>query len=334
MTPFIFSETVLYYNHDTREGYKISSGVFLMYDVLIIGAGPAGLTAGIYAARGGLKTGIIEMGMPGGQAASTEKIENYPGFPEGIGGYELMNKFHQQAQAYGAEFIFEEVQTLELKGPVKKITTDMKTLEAKAVIIAAGSKPRPLNIPGEETFHGRGVSYCATCDGAFFKGKKVIVVGGGDAALEEGTYLTKFADEVSIIHRRTGFRAAQIAINRAKNNAKIHFILDTVVEEVLGSDHVEGVRIRNIQTQEIQTLPADGVFVYVGTEPNDKFLQGELEVEDRGHIKTGELLQTNIPGVFAAGDIRNTPLRQVATAVGDGALAAVEVEKYLAELED
>lgn len=313
-------------------GYKIKKGcVNKMYDVLIIGAGPAGLTAGIYTSRGGLKTGIIEMGMPGGQAGSTEKIENYPGFPEGIGGYELMNKFHLQAQAYGAEFIFEEVQSFELEGNIKKLHTDSQTLEAKAVIIAAGSKPRLLNISGEQAFHGRGVSYCATCDGAFFKGKKVVVIGGGDAALEEGSYLTKFADEVIIIHRRGEFRAAQIAVQRAKNNSKIRFILNAVVEEILGSDHVEGVKIRDLKTDEESTLTADGVFIYIGTEPNDKFLKGELDVDKRGYIITDALLQTNLNGVFAAGDIRETPLRQVATAVGDGALAAVEVEKYLAE---
>lgn len=304
-----------------------------MYDVLIIGAGPAGLTAGIYTSRGGLKTGIVEMGMPGGQAASTEKIENYPGFPEGIGGYELMNKFHLQAQAYGAEFIFEEAQSLDLQGNVKKIHTESQTLESKAVIISAGSKPRLLNIPGEQAFHGRGVSYCATCDGAFFKGKKVVVIGGGDAALEEGSYLTKFADEVIIIHRRADFRAAEIAVQRAKNNSKIRFIYNTIVEEILGSDHVEGVKIRDLKTDEQSVLSADGIFIYVGTEPNDKFLKGELKVDKKGYILTGNLLQTNINGVFAAGDIRDTSLRQVATAVGDGALAAVEVEKYLAEID-
>lgn len=304
-----------------------------MYDVLIIGAGPAGLTAGIYTSRGGLKTGIVEMGMPGGQAASTEKIENYPGFPEGIGGYELMNKFHLQAQAYGAEFIFEEAQSLDLQGNVKKIHTESQTLESKAVIISAGSKPRLLNIPGEQAFHGRGVSYCATCDGAFFKGKKVVVIGGGDAALEEGSYLTKFADEVIIIHRRADFRAAEIAVQRAKNNSKIRFIYTTIVEEILGSDHVEGVKIRDLKTDEQSVLSADGIFIYVGTEPNDKFLKGELKVDKKGYILTGNLLRTNINGVFAAGDIRDTSLRQVATAVGDGALAAVEVEKYLAEMD-
>lgn len=304
-----------------------------MYDVIIIGAGPAGLTAGIYAARGGLKTAIVEVAMPGGQAASTEKIENYPGFPNGIGGYELMNAFHQQATAFNCEFIFEGVKELRLQGTTKQIITDSQTLEAKTVIIAAGSKPRPLGVNGEDMFHGRGVSYCATCDGAFFRNKKVVVVGGGDAALEEGTYLTKFADEVTIVHRRAGFRAAQIAVNRAKDNPKIRLELHTVVEEILGSDKVEGVRLKNVQTGETKDMAADGVFIYVGTEPNAQFKHGELEVDERGYIRTNELLATNIPGVYAAGDIRTTPLRQVATAVGDGALAAIEVEKYLAEHE-
>lgn len=304
-----------------------------MYDVIIVGAGPAGLTAGIYASRGGLKTAIVEMGMPGGQAASTEKIENYPGFSDGIGGYELMNAFHQQASAFGAEFIFEQVQRLDLKGEVKKVETDAQTIEGRAVIIAAGSKPRPLGVPGEDVFHGRGVSYCATCDGAFFRGKQVVVVGGGDAALEEGIYLTKFADRVTIIHRRQGFRAAQIAIKRAQDNPKITFELDAVVTEILGSDHVEGVRLKNVKTGEEKEIAIDGVFVYVGTEPNAQFLEGDLDVDERGYIKTDALLRTNLPAVYAAGDIRTTPLRQVATAVGDGALAAVEVEKYLAELQ-
>lgn len=312
----------------------LSYGVcFVMYDVIIIGAGPAGLTAGIYAARGGLKTGIIEMAMPGGQAASTEKIENYPGFPEGIGGYELMNKFHQQAQAYGAEFIFEQAQRLELTGSIKKIIADSQTYEARAVIVAAGSQPRLLGVPGEDIFHGRGVSYCATCDGAFFKGKKVVVVGGGDAALEEGEYLTRFAAEVTIVHRRAEFRAAEILVDRAKNNPKVRFELDSIVEEIIGAEQVEGVRLRNLKSDQTKYLSIDGVFIYVGTRPNDKFLKGELNAEEHGYITTDNLLRTNIPGVFAAGDIRNTPLRQVATAVGDGALAAVEVEKYLTALE-
>ena len=302
-----------------------------MYDVIIIGAGPAGLTAGIYAARGGLKAAIVELAMPGGQAASTENIENYPGFPEGINGYELMNSFHKQALTFGVEFIFEEVQKLDLLEPVKKIQTNSQVLEAQAIIVAAGSKPRLLGVPGEDAFRGRGVSYCATCDGAFFKDKKVVVVGGGDAAIEEGVYLTKFAEEVIIVHRRAGFRASQIAMNRAKDNSKIRFVLNAVVEEILGLDRVEGVRIREVLSGETQEIPADGVFIYVGTDPNAQFIHGEIETDDRGYILTDHRLQTNIVGVYAAGDIRNTPLRQVATAVGDGALAAVEVEKYLSE---
>ena len=311
---------------------KLLKGVGkVMYDVIIIGAGPAGLTSGIYASRGGLKTAIIELAMPGGQAASTEKIENYPGFPEGINGYELMNSFHSQALAFGAEFIFEEVRSFDLKDDVKKIHTESQTLESRAVIVAAGSKPKLLGVPGEDLFRGRGVSYCATCDGAFFKGKKVVVVGGGDSAIEEGTYLTKFADEVIIVHRRDGFRASQIAINHAKDNSKIRFVLNAVVDEIVGSEHVEGVRIHDVTSGASQELTADGVFIYVGTEPNTQFIKGDLETDERGYILTNHLLETNIKGVYAAGDIRNTPLRQVATAVGDGALAAVEVERYLSE---
>lgn len=302
-----------------------------MYDVVIVGSGPAGLTAGIYAARGGLKTAIVELAMPGGQAASTEKIENYPGFPDGINGYELTNSFYKQALTFGVEFIFEEVQKLNPKELVKKIQTNGQVLEARSIIIATGSKPQLLGVPGEDVFRGRGVSYCATCDGAFFKGKKVVVVGGGDAAIEEGAYLTKFAEEVIIVHRRLDFRASRIAIERAKANPKIRFELNAVVEEILGSDHVEGVRIRDVLSGETREIPAGGVFVYVGTDPNSQFIQGEIKTDDRGYILTDQHLKTNIEGVYAAGDIRNTPLRQIATAVGDGALVAVEVEKYLSE---
>lgn len=305
-----------------------------MYDVIIIGGGPAGLTAGIYAARGGLKTAIVELAMPGGQAASTENIENYPGFPDGINGFELMTLFHKQTLSFGVEFLFEEVQKLDLKENKKKIHTNSQVLEARSVIITAGSKPRLLGVPGEDIFRGGGVSYCATCDGAFFKGKKVIVVGGGDAAIEEGIYLTKFAEEVIIVHRRTGFRASKTAMNRAKENSKVRFELNAVVEEILGSNHVEGVRIQDVLNGTKREISADGVFIYVGTNPNAQFIDEEIETDDRGYILTDPRLQTNIIGVYAAGDIRNTPLRQVSTAVGDGALAAVEVEKYLSEIDN
>jgi len=304
-----------------------------MYDVIIVGGGPAGLTAAIYAARGGLKTAVIEAMMPGGQAAATERIENYPGFPEGITGFELTASFYKQAMNQGAEFLFQQVVSMELTGPVKQVLTDQQTLEARAVIIAAGSKPRSLGAKGEDVFHGRGVSYCATCDGAFYKEKKVAVVGGGNAALEEGVYLTKFASQVYIIHRRNEFRAAHIAVEKAQEHPKVKFILDTVVEEIVGNDKVEKVVLKNVKTGEKDELSVDGVFVYVGTEPNIKFVADYFETDERGYIVTDEFLRTNIPGVYAAGDIRNTPLRQVATAVGDGALAAVQVEKYLSEIE-
>jgi len=304
-----------------------------MIDVIIIGGGPAGLTAAIYAARGGLKTVVIESMMPGGQAAATERIDNYPGFTEGISGFELTNSFYQQALHQGAEFIFENVESMDLTGSIKKVTTSQQTLEAMAIIVAAGSKPRFLGVKGEDTYHGRGVSYCATCDGAFYKEKKVAVVGGGNAAIEEGTYLTKFASQVYIIHRRNEFRAAHIAIEKAKGNPKVKFILDTVVEEIQGDDKVQKIIIKNAKTQEKDELEVDGVFVYVGTQPNTKFAADYFETDERGYIITNERLQTNIEGVYAAGDIRNTPLRQVATAVGDGAIAAVQVEKYLSDIE-
>ena len=304
-----------------------------MYDLIIVGGGPGGLTAAIYAARGGLKTVVVESMMPGGQAALTESIENYPGFPEGISGFELANKFYQQALNQGAEFLFENVIDLKLKEKVKTVVTEKQTLEGRAVIIASGSKPKFLGVEGEKAFHGRGVSYCATCDGAFYKEKRLAVIGGGNAALEEAVYLTKFASEVFIIHRRSGFRAAQVAIEHAQNNPKIDFKLNYTLEEIAGNDKVEKVILKNKESSEIEELQVDGVFIYIGTEPNTKFAADYFNTDDNGYIITDGLLRTNIEGVYAVGDIRNTPLRQVATAVGDGALAAVQIERYLADYE-
>jgi thioredoxin reductase (NADPH) len=306
------------------------AGVVIMYDLIIIGGGPAGLTAALYGARGGLQTAVLEAMMPGGQAAATERIDNYPGFPDGISGFDLMNSFYKQALNQGAEFIFQQVESMELSEPVKKIRTAEQTLEAKALIMAAGSKPTFLGVKGEQTFHGRGVSYCATCDGAFYKQKTVAVVGGGNAALEEGVYLTKFAAKVYIIHRRDEFRASRFAVDKAKANPKVAFILDTVVEEIAGQDKVEKIRLQNVKSQARTDLAVDGVFVYIGTQPNTKFVSGYFQTDEKGYIMTDQLLRTSVDAVFAAGDIRNTPLRQVATAVGDGALAAVQVERYLA----
>ena len=304
-----------------------------MYDVIIVGGGPGGLTAAIYAARGGLKTVVIESMMPGGQAALTESIENYPGFPDGISGFELSNNFYKQALNQGAEFIFENVIELNLKDKIKTVVTDKQKLEGRAVIIASGSKPRFLGVEGEQKFHGRGVSYCATCDGAFYKEKRVAVIGGGNAALEEGVYLTKFASEVTIIHRRQGFRASQVAIEHAQNNPKVIFMLNYIVEEIAGDDKVEKIILKDKESGKIEELKVDGVFIYIGTEPNTKFTADYFNTDEKGYIITDELLRTNIEGVYAVGDIRNTPLRQVATAVGDGALAAVQIEKYLSNYE-
>ncbi|NLL51850.1 MAG: thioredoxin-disulfide reductase [Peptococcaceae bacterium] len=300
-----------------------------MYDLTIIGGGPAGLTAAIYAARGGLKTVVLESMMPGGQAANAERIDNYPGFPQGISGFELANAFYQQAMNLGAEFIFEQVTNMDLTEKIKKVHTNERTIECRAVIIAAGSQPRTIGAKGEDVFQGRGVSYCATCDGAFFKDKKVAVVGGGNPALEEAEYLSKFASEVTVINPRKQFRAAETTLEKARNNTKIKFISENVVEEIQGQDRVENLLLRHVKTNEKNNLAIDGVFVYLGTKPNTKFAAAYCQTDEKGYIITDELLRTNVEGVYAAGDIRNTPLRQVATAVGDGALAAVQVEKYL-----
>jgi len=304
-----------------------------MHDLIIIGAGPAGLTAAIYAARGGLKTIVIESMMPGGQAAATEIIENYPGFPEGISGFDLTNTFYQQAVKQGAEFLFEQVVEMRLTGPVKKIVTEKQTVEGRAVIIAAGSKPRFLGVEGEKEFHGRGVSYCATCDGAFYKEKILAVIGGGNAALEEGVYLTKFASKVYIVHRREEFRAEEAAVQKAKRSEKVSFLINYTVKEIKGNNKVEKIVLKHVQSGELKEIEVDGVFIYIGTEPNTKFASDYFQTDERGYIITDQLLRTSIEGVYAAGDIRNTPLRQIATAIGDGALAAVQAEKYLAEIE-
>ena len=246
------------------------------YDVIIIGGGPAGLTAGLYCARGGMKSLLIEMGMPGGQAANTDLIENYPGFPQGVSGIELMQKFMEHALNFGLEIKMAVAQSLDLKANPKKIITSEGTFLAKTVIIASGAVPRPLNVPGEERFRGVGVSYCAVCDGAFFRDKKVVVVGGGDSALEEANYLTKFAKEVVIIHRRDAFRAINVYQNRVKANPKISFLLDTVVEEIKGESKVEKVVVKNVKSGEIKEVATDGVFIFVGTVPNTDYLKDKL----------------------------------------------------------
>ncbi|WP_258358872.1 thioredoxin-disulfide reductase [Moorella sulfitireducens (nom. illeg.)] len=302
------------------------------HDLLIIGAGPAGLTAALYAARGGLDTVVLEMGVPGGQAGLTDRIENYPGFPEGISGMELAMKFAEQAGRFGARIETTTVQGVDLAGEIKKVYTGSGEFTARAVIIASGAHPRPLGVPGEEEFRGRGVSYCATCDGAFFRDKKVAVVGGGDSAVEEALFLTRFASTVTIIHRRDTLRATKVLQERARDNPKINFSWNTVVTKVKGKEKVESVELKDVISGVTGEEAFDGVFIFIGTEPNTGFLKGALALDDLGYIVTRENLATSIPGVFAAGDVRAKDFRQVSTAVGDGAVAAMAAERYLSGL--
>lgn len=302
------------------------------YDLIIIGGGPAGLTAGLYAARARLNALLIERGIPGGQAAVTSHIENYPGFPEGIDGPELGQRIKEQASNFGLEFLTAEVSSVALDGDRKLVHTDQGTFQAKTLIIATGTQNATLGVPGEQEWKGRGVSYCATCDGAFFRDKTVAVVGGGDSAIDEALFLTRFAKEVIVIHRRDALRATKILQDRAFANPKIRFQWNSVVEEILGQDTVQRVVVRNVKTGQKTTLPVDGVFIYIGLKPNTAFLGDLLRLDERGYILTNEEMETNIPGIFAAGDVRAKTLRQVITACADGAIAAVNADRYLQEI--
>jgi thioredoxin reductase (NADPH) len=302
-------------------------------DVLIIGGGPAGLTAGIYAGRAQLDTIILEKGLPGGQIAQTEEVENYPGFPEAVSGPELSERMLAQAEKFGARVVMEEVSGLE-QAPggflVKGYDTDYR---AKAVIIASGANPKRLGVPGEDEFYGRGVSTCATCDGFFYRGKEVVVVGGGDAAVEEGGFLTKFADKVTVIHRRDELRANKEAQKRAFANPKMHWVWNTVVEEVLGQEgQVTGVKARNVQGEE-SIIPADGVFIYIGHVPNTGYLQGLVALRESGYVDVRDEIYTSVPGIFAAGDVADEVYRQLGTSIGAGTRAAMATERWLAKQE-
>lgn len=302
-------------------------------DVAIIGGGPAGLTAGIYAGRGQLDTVILEKGLPGGQIAQTEEVENYPGFDEAVSGPELSQRMVRQAEKFGARIVMEEVEGLEGDADAGFVVHGYEAdYLARAVILATGANPRRLGVPGEDAFYGRGVSTCATCDGFFYRGKKVVVVGGGDAAVEEGAFLTKFADEVTVIHRRDELRANKAAAERAFANPKMRWQWNTVVEEVLGEDDVvTGVRVRNVVDGTRSVLPADGVFVYIGHEPNTDFLRGVVELRDSGYVAVRDEIYTSVEGVFAAGDIADEVYRQLGTSVGAGTRAAMQAERWLAE---
>jgi thioredoxin reductase (NADPH) len=305
-----------------------------MEKLIIIGSGPAGWTAGIYAGRALLAPLLITGRAPGGQLALVSEIENYPGFPQGLSGQELTQLMQQQAERFGTKVQMDEVTAVELSTHPFKVTTYGDEYEAQALIIATGTSPRKLRVPGEAEFTGRGVSYCATCDGFFFQNRRVVVVGGGDSAIEEALFLTRFASQVYVVHRRNRLRAEKVFQERAFRNEKIDFIWNSVVTEITGDGKVTGVRLKNVKTEEESMLEADGVFIYVGTIPNTGFLEGQVELDDRGYVVTDRQCHTSVAGVFAAGDVQERVLKQISTAVGSGAMAAMEAEKFIAELED
>jgi len=303
-----------------------------MYDVVIVGGGPAGLTAGLYTARGKLRSLLLEHGLTGGLVTTTEWVENYPGFDEGILGSELAQKMERQATRFGLEIVNGSVSNISINGKIKEVTLDSgQKYEAKSVILATGAHPRNLKVDGEDEFRGKGVSYCATCDGAFFKGEQIAVVGGGDSAIQEAIFLTKFAEKVYIIHRRDRLRAEKILQERAFSNSKIEFIWDSVVEKIAGDTGVKALHVRNVKTDEKSSIDVQGVFVYIGYNPNTGFLAGLANLDENNYLITDENMATSAPGVFAAGDVRSKPLKQIATAVGDGATAALAAEKYIEE---
>lgn len=301
------------------------------YDLVIIGAGPAGLTAGIYAARARLNVLLLEKAVPGGQILVTDWIENYPGFPEGISGYDLSEKMKIQAEELGLTIETAEVHSLNLTKESKEIVLKDRRITTHSLIIASGASPKNLGI-GEDKFMGKGVSFCATCDAPFFKDKIVVAVGGGDTAIQEAIFLTKFAKKVYVIHRRDELRAAKILQERALNNDKIEFVWDSVATGLEGFFGVEGVRVKNLKTSEEKTLKADGCFIWIGILPNTSFLNDAVKTDEFGFILADAKMQTSIPGVYVAGDVRDTPLRQIATAVGDAAIAAMSAEHFIENL--
>jgi thioredoxin reductase (NADPH) len=304
------------------------------YELVVIGGGPAGLTSGIYAARSRLKVLLLEKVVPGGQILTADWIENYPGFPEGLSGYDLARKIADQTARFNVPIETEEVLSMECKGPVKRLILKDRTISTHTVIIATGASPNRLSVLGEDTYLGKGVSFCATCDGPFYRDKIVAVMGGGDTAVQEGIFLTRFAEKVYIIHRREELRATKILQERAHENSKIKFIWDSIVTQIDGNDStVEKLIIKNIKTGAISELPVDGFFIFIGTRPNTAFLCKEIETNEQGFIVVDQNMETSVPGVYAVGDVRDTPLRQVVTAVGDAAIAAFSAEKYVENLQ-
>lgn len=300
-----------------------------IHDVMVVGGGAAGLTAALYTSRANLSTVLFEKMVSGGQIASTDLVENYPGFPEGVLGPEIAQKMEAQAVRYGTQVVYEEIKNLSQKGGVFEAVSAETNYAARSVILAMGASFRLLGVPHEKELTGRGVSYCATCDGAFFKGKKVIAVGGGDSALQEGLFLTRFAERVTIIHRRDALRASPILQERAKTNPKINFIWDAVVEKIEGDKKVTSVLLKNVKTGKTQELPADGVFVFIGHDPNSSLAKGFVTLDEKGYIVTDHFLAASAPGVFAAGEVRKGAVRQLVAACGEGCAAALAAQAYL-----
>lgn len=300
-------------------------------DVIIIGGGGSGLTAALYTSRAKLSTLLFEKLVPGGQIAVTDMVENYPGFPEGVLGPDIAIKMEEQAKKYGTEVVYEEIQSLKKNSDGRfTVQTSTAAYQAKAIILAAGASFRMLGAPREKELTGKGVSYCATCDGAFFKDKALVVVGGGDSALQEGIFLTRFATKVTIIHRRDKLRASPILQERARQNPKIVFIWDTVVDEIRGDKKVQSVALRNLKTGQAQDFPVDGVFIFIGHDPNSKFIQGFVDLDSHGYVTTANgSTVTSVPGIFAAGEIRAGAVKQLVSACGEGCEAALEAQAYI-----
>ena len=297
--------------------------------VLIIGSGPAGLSAALYAARASLNPIVLTGTGLGGQVSLTYTVENYPGFPEGVGGSELVELFQKQAEHFGAQLEYDTATQVDLSARPFQVKTENGEYLAETLIIATGATPLHLNVPGESELTGRGVSYCATCDGWFFKGKDVVVVGGGDSALEEAIFLTRFASSVTIVHRRDALRAGAILQKRAMSEPKIRFVWNSVVTKILGENEVTGVELKNVTNGEIKDLPTQGIFIFIGHRPNTQLFEGQLDLDERGYLKTNVLMQTAIPGVFVAGESGDPNYRQVITSAGMGAAAAMQAIRYI-----
>ena len=311
-------------SHDSKDAKNL-------YDVIIIGSGPAGFTSGIYTSRAKLKTLIISGSLPGGQLMTTSEVENYPGFPNGIFGPELMMNMRQQAERFGTTVVDDEVLNVDFKNRPFLISTHSESYEGGAILLCTGASPRKLGVDGEQEFGGKGVSYCATCDGPFFKGEEIAVIGGGDTAIEEATFLTKFGKSVKIIHRREFLRASKILQEKAFENSKIQFIWNHVVTRIGGNKKIESIDIKDLTTGKIQNLSVGGLFVAIGHEPNTSIFKDQLELDDKGYVVIKDSTRTSVEGVFAAGDVHDYRYRQAVTAAGFGCMAALDVEKCLSE---